>query len=353
MAHLFDALRLRGLEFRNRIFMSPMCQYQAREGLPSDWHLVHYGARAVGGVGAVLVEATAVAPEGRITPGDLGLWSDESIPAFAELAAFIRSQGAVAGIQLAHAGRKASCAIPLMGGGPLSADAGGWTAVAPSPLPFDAHFPAPRALDRAEPDGLAEAFAQAARRALEAGFQTVEVHMAHGYLLHSFLSPLSNRRDDEYGGDFENRVRFPLQAAAAVRRVWPAELPLFARLSCTDWAEGGWDLAQSTRLSLRLKDIGVDLIDCSSGGLLPGAPMRPEAQPPFAEALRRDARIATGAVGALADPAQAQRIVATGQADAVSLGRELLRNPYWPLQAARALDFAIEWPAAYRRARSR
>lgn len=351
MTDLFDAFALRQLLFRNRVFMAPMCQYTAHDGHPADWHLVHYGARAVGGAGLVMVEATAVTPEGRITPGDLGFWSDGHAPAFRKLTSFIRAQGAAAGIQLAHAGRKASCGTPAMGGKPLSASEGGWEVVAASALSFNQGHPTPRVLDRPALEAQMLAYAEAARRSLEAGFQVVEIHMAHGYLLHSFLSPLSNRRTDEYGGSFENRIRFPLAVARDVRRVWPEDLPVFVRISCTDWVEGGWDLAQSVRFAGFLKELGIDLVDCSSGGLLPEAPMLPEQQTPFAETIRREAGIATGAVGSITHPKQAQEIIEQGRADAVFLGRELLWNPYWPLNAARVLETDIEWPTAYRRAR--
>ncbi len=351
MTQLFGPFRLSQLNFRNRVFMAPMCQYAAHDGHPADWHLVHYGTRAVGGAGLVMIEATAVTPGGRITPGDLGLWSDEHIPAFLKLAEFIRAQGAIVGIQLAHAGRKASCGTPMMGGKPLLTTGGGWEIVASSALPFDQGYPTPRELDRPSLEELVVAFSEAARRSLDAGFQVVEVHMAHGYLLHSFLSPLSNRRTDEYGGSFENRIRFPLEVAREVRRIWPEELPVFVRISCTDWAEGGWDLAQSARFCASLKELGIDLIDCSSGGLLPETPMKPELQPPFAEAIRREAGIATGAVGSITEPLQAHEIIEENRADAVFLGRELLRNPYWPLHAARVLEAKIEWPAPYLRAR--
>lgn len=351
MANLFDPFQLRHLQFRNRVFMAPMCQYAAHDGHPGEWHLLHYGARAVGGAGLVLLEASAVTPEGRITPGDLGIWSDEHIPGFAKLARCIRSHGAVAGIQLAHAGRKASCATPMMGGKPLPAGGGSWPVVAATALPFDQGYPAPRELDRSSLEHLVAEYANAARRSLEAGFQVVEIHMAHGYLLHSFLSPLANRRTDDYGGSFENRVRFPAEVAREVRRLWPEELPVFVRISCTDWVEGGWDLEQSVRFGELLGQAGIDLIDCSSGGIAPDAPMKPELQPPFAGVIRREAGIATGAVGAITDPRQAQAIIAEDQADAVFLGRELLRNPYWALHAAHALEAPIDWPPAYLRAR--
>lgn len=353
MSRLFEPLRLRDVTFRNRIFLSPMCQYSAQDGLAGEWHRVHYGARAAGGVGLVMVEATAVAPEGRISPGDLGLWTDAQAEALQPVAAFARSQGAVAGIQLAHAGRKASCDLPWRGGAPLGEAQGGWPVVGPSPVPFGAAHPAPRKLGEGELDALAEAFAAAARRALAAGFQVAEVHMAHGYLLHEFLSPLSNRRADAFGGAWESRARFPLRVAEAVRRAWPEELPLFARVSATDWVEGGWTPEETVRLAQSLKALGVDLVDCSAGGLMPEArpPEGPGYQVPFAAAVRREARVPTAAVGYVTAPAQAEQIVAAGLADAVCLGRELLRNPFWPLAAARALGTEGPWPLPYLRAR--
>jgi 2,4-dienoyl-CoA reductase-like NADH-dependent reductase (Old Yellow Enzyme family) len=353
MSRLFEPLRLRDVTFRNRVFLSPMCQYSARDGLAGEWHRMHYGARAAGGVGLVMVEATAVAPEGRISPGDLGLWNDAQAEALAPLAAFVRFQGAVAGIQLAHAGRKGSCDLPWLGGAPVGAAQGGWPVVGPSPVPFGPSHPVPRELGEGELDALVEAFAAAARRALAAGFQVAEVHMAHGYLLHEFLSPLSNRRADAFGGDWENRARFPLRVAEAVRRAWPAELPLFARVSATDWMEGGWTPEDTIRLARALKSLGVDLVDCSAGGLVPEArpPEGPGYQVPFAAAVRREAGVPTAAVGYVTAPAQAEQIVATGLADAVCLGRELLRNPSWPLAAALALGAEGPWPLPYLRAR--
>jgi 2,4-dienoyl-CoA reductase-like NADH-dependent reductase (Old Yellow Enzyme family) len=329
-----------------------MCQYSATEGLAGDWHSVHYGARAIGGVGLVMVEATAVAPEGRITPFDLGLWSDAHGRALEPIARFARAQGAVAGIQLAHAGRKASCDAPWRGGGQLS-EAAGWTTVGPSPLPFRPGDRSPRELTTGDLGRLLGDFEAAAERALAAGFQVIEVHAAHGYVLHEFLSPLSNRRRDEYGGSWENRVRFPLAVAGVVRRAWPEDLPVFVRLSATDWVEGGWDVEQSVRLARRLKELGVDLVDCSSGGLANDArvPDAPAFQVPFAAAVRAGAEIATGAVGRITSPAQADEIVAGGKADVVSLGRELLRNPHWPLQAARELGADASWPDQYLRAK--
>ena len=353
MSMLFSPLTLRGLTIRNRIFMSPMCQYSAVDGFPDDWHLVHLGSRATGGAGLVMMEATAVTPAGRISPGDLGIWSGDHALAYRRIAGFLRAQGAVPAIQLAHAGRKASADAPWRGGSPLPESAGGWKPLAPSALPFSADSPVPHALEIDEIDAIVTAFAEAAQYALDAGFQVAEIHMAHGYLLHSFLSPLSNLRTDDYGGAFENRARLPLETARRVREIWPDELPLFVRISATDWAGNGWDLVQSVQLSRLLKEIGIDLIDCSSAGLLPTAPpdVGPGFQTPFAEAIRHEVDIATSAVGLITEPMQAEHILRTEQADAVALGRELLRDPYWPLHAAKVLGEDIEWPAQYLRAR--
>jgi 2,4-dienoyl-CoA reductase-like NADH-dependent reductase (Old Yellow Enzyme family) len=355
MSLLFSPLELREVELRNRIFVSPMCQYSSRDGFPSDWHMVHLGSRAVGGAALVMVEATAVCPEGRISPDDSGLWSPEHGAAFERIAAFVASQGAVPGIQLAHAGRKASTAPPWRGRMLVAEADGGWQPVAPSPLSYDENTAVPRELGRGELAGLIDRFRDAAGWALAAGFRVVELHMAHGYLMHEFLSPLSNTRTDEYGGDLEGRMRFPLEVAEAVRDAWPAELPLLARISATDWVEEGWDLGQSIELARRMRAIGVDLIDCSSGGSSPAQiiPEGPGYQVPFADAIRREAGIATAAVGLITSAAQAETILATGQADAVFLARELLRDPYWPLRAARELGADIAWPVQYQRARSR
>jgi len=350
---LFSPLRLREVTLRNRIVVSPMCQYSARDGLPNDWHLVHLGSRAVGGAGLVLAEATAVAPEGRISPDDTGLWSDAQARAWAPIARFIRAQGCTAGIQLAHAGRKASTGAPWRGGQPVAVDAGGWSPVAPSALPFAEGHPVPHELSAEEISATVGAFRDAARRAEEAGFEVVEIHMAHGYLLHQFLSPLTNRRTDAYGGALENRLRLPLEVAGAVREAFAVERPVFVRLSATDWVDGGWDLEQSVELARRLREAGVDLVDCSSGGLVPHArvPVAPGYQVPFAAAIRERAGIATGAVGLLTEPAQAEAIVAGGQADVALLARQLLRDPYWPLHAAQALGAPAAWPVQYLRAR--
>ncbi|MBZ0090745.1 MAG: NADH:flavin oxidoreductase/NADH oxidase [Sulfuricellaceae bacterium] len=353
MSLLFTPIKLRELEIRNRLFMSPMCQYSATEGYPSPWHLTHYGARAVGGAGLVMVEATAISPEGRITPQDLGLWDDGHVQALKPITRFVRDQGAAAAIQLAHAGRKASCDTPWNGGQPLMPNAGGWRPIAPSPLPFFGQCYAPQEMGEEDIDAVVARFVAAAGRSLAAGFEAVEIHMAHGYLLHEFLSPLTNRRTDGYGGSLENRLRLPLRVAQAVRRAWPETLPLLVRISATDWAEGGWDLAQSIVLARELKAIGVDLIDVSSGGLLAEAqiPAAPGFQTPFAAAIRAETGIAVGTVGLITEAIQAEHILVTGQADAVFVGRELLRNPYWPLQAARELGDEVSWPQQYQRAK--
>jgi 2,4-dienoyl-CoA reductase-like NADH-dependent reductase (Old Yellow Enzyme family) len=352
MSQLFSPYRVRGLEFRNRVFVSPMCQYSSPDGLPTDWHLVHLGSRAVGGAALVFTEATAVSPEGRISPGDTGIWSDAHQEAWSRVARFVREQGAVPGMQLAHAGRKASTAAPWLGGKPLAPQDGGWAPLGPSPIPFEAGSPVPREMTPEDLSRVVEEFVAAARRCRAAGFQVIELHAAHGYLLHEFLSPLSNRRTDSYGGSLENRMRLTLRVARALREVWPEELPLFVRLSVTDWAEGGWDLPQSIELARALKPVGVDLIDCSSGALVPGVkiPTTPGYQVPFAEAIRRDAGVATGAVGLITQPSQAEQIVASGQADAVLLAREMLRDPYWPQHAAKALGAKIAAPRQYGRA---
>ncbi len=353
MSVLFSPLDLRGLRFRNRVFVSPMCQYSAIDGTAQPWHLVHLGSRAVGGAGLVLTEAAAVTPEGRISPDDLGIWSDEQAQAFSPITAFIRQQGAVPGIQLAHAGRKASSTAPWKGSGAVPPSAGGWTPLAPSPLPFDEHSAVPREMAGPDLEGAVGAFRAASRRALAAGFEVIELHMAHGYLMHEFLSPLSNHRADGYGGSLENRARLPLAVVRAVREVWPERLPLMVRISATDWAEGGWNLEESISFARWLKEAGVDLVDCSSGGLVPHAriPAGPGYQVPFAAAIRREANIPTGAVGLITEAVQAEQIIATGQADAVLLARELLRDPYWPMAAARRLGAQVDWPKQYERAR--
>lgn len=352
-SELFSPLVLRGVTIPNRVFVSPMCQYSAVDGVPSDWHLVHLGSRAVGGAGLVIAEATAVCPEGRITPGDCGLWDDGQVEPWRRVAAFVAAQGAVPAIQLGHAGRKASCRVPWQGGAPLPAEEGAWQTVAPSAVPFAETDPVPRELAEAEIEALPEAFAAAARRAVAAGFVAIELHMAHGYLLHQFLSPISNRRKDRWGGSPENRMRLPLAVARAVRAAVGEERLLFVRVSSTDWVDGGWDLAQTIAFARELKTVGVDLVDCSAGGAVPKAPMRtgPGFMTPFATAVRREVGIPTGTVGFITQPAQAEQIVATGLADAVLLARELLRDPYWPLHAARELGVDVRWPDQYLRAR--
>lgn len=354
MPKLFTPWTLRGLRFRNRVVMSPMCQYSAVNGVPGDWHVLHLGARAVGGVGLVVVEATAVSPEGRISPGDTGLWNEEQADAFRRLVSLVHGHGALCGIQLAHAGRKASTAAPWEGGKPLASEEGGWPVLGPSPIPFDEGYPVPREVTAEEIEELIAAFVRSARLAEQAGFDVIELHFAHGYLVHEFLSPLSNRRSDGYGGNVAGRGRLALEIARRVRAAWPAERPLFARLSVTDWAEGGFDLAQATVLSRGLKEAGVDLVDCSSGGLVPHAriPAAPGYQVEFAAAIRRDAGVATGAVGLITEPEQAEEILLREQADLVFLGRALLRDPYWTLRAATRLGADIPyWPRQYLRAR--
>ncbi len=350
---LFTPFLLRSVEFRNRIFVSPMCQYSAVNGMLNDWHLVHLGGRAVGGAGLVVVEATAVDPVGRISPDDLGLWDDAQIPGMERLTAFMTAQGAVPGIQLAHAGRKASTAAPWKGHHALSAHDGGWTTVAPSPIPFAPNYPTPRELTEPEIDQIVNRFAQAADRARRAGFRVVEIHMAHGYLMHEFLSPLTNQRQDGLGGDLEGRMKVPLRVAAAVRQAWPDTWPVFVRISATDWVDGGWDLAQSVVLAKRLRQMGIDLIDCSSGGLVPNAkvPTGSGYQVSFSSVIRQEAGIATGAVGLITDPHQAEQTLVVGEADAIFLARAMLRDPYWPLRAAKDLGVDIPWPVQYERAK--
>lgn len=352
MSQLFDPFTLRGVTLRNRIGVSPMCQYSANDGFANDWHLVHLGSRASGGAGLVIVEATAVEARGRISPQDLGLWQDEQIEMLARINHYIKSQGAVPAIQLAHAGRKASTAQPWQGGGPVAPDAGGWQPVGASAIPFDKPYPIPAELSQAEISAIVAAFRAAALRSETAGFDWIEIHGAHGYLLHSFLSPLSNQRTDHYGGSFENRIRFMLETVQAIRAVWPAAKPLTVRLSCTDWLSGGWTIDESVELARRLKDEGVDLIDCSSGGAAPGAQIAIGAgyQVPFAERIRREANLPTAAVGLITSAAHADEIVRNGRADLVLLARELLRDPYWPLHAAKTLHQPLPVPPQYARA---
>jgi len=353
MIHLFDPLAIRDVTFANRVFVSPMCEYSSTDGYATDWHLVHLGTRAVGGAGLILTEATAVLPEGRISPHDLGIWSDDHIEPLSRVVRFIHEQGSVAGMQLAHAGRKASTYRPWDGNGAISESDGGWTnVVAPSAVRFADHYPMPKELSIDAIQNIVFAFAAAARRACEAGFRVIEIHAAHGYLLHEFLSPLSNRRTDSYGGSFENRTRILRETVAAVRSSWPERAPLFVRISATEWVEGGWDVEQSVELAGQLKPLGVDLMDCSSGGNVPHAqiPVGPGYQTAFADQVRREANILTGAVGMITSSIQAEQIITTGQADAVIIAREFLRDPYWPLRAARELGQRVSWPVQYLRA---
>jgi len=351
--HLFAPFQIRDVAFRNRIGVSPMCEYSSTDGFANDWHLVHLGSRAVGGASLVLTEAAAVTPEGRISPSDLGIWKDEHIEMLAHIFHFVEKQGAVPGMQLAHAGRKASTDVPWQGGAPVDDTKGGWTPIlAPSAMPFSEGYQTPRELHREEIWDLTKAFTAAAKRALAAGCKVVEVHAAHGYLLHEFLSPLSNRRDDEYGGPFANRCRAVHEVVSAVREVWPERYPLFVRISASDWVEGGWTIEDSVALAASLKPLGVDVIDCSSGGNVPKAkiPVGPGYQVPFSERVRLEAGISTAAVGMITEHEQADRIIRDHQADFVFLAREFLRDPYWPLHAATALEQEAPIPVQYQRA---
>lgn len=365
---LFTPIQIKSIKFKNRIWLSPMCQYSSSHGYPAKWHLVHLGSRAVGGAGLVMVEATAVSPEGRISPNDCGIWSDDHIPAFKRLSDFLDAQDSTPGIQLAHAGRKASQTPPWLGSQSLSISENGWQIYGPSSIPFHNNEPAPIAMTHRDIAKVIEDFEMATRRVMKAGFKVLELHMAHGYLIHQFLSPLSNTRDDSYGGSLENRMRLGLEVASAVRAIWPQELPLFVRISATDWVEGPrelnciaetkhhqsehWDIAASLIFSQKLKERGIDLIDCSSGGILPKAdiPRIPGYQVPFAATIRHDCNILTAAVGMITDPIQAETILQEEQADAVFIAREFLRNPYWPMHAARTLNVSIEKPKQYERA---
>ena len=352
MPHLFEPLALRGLRLANRILVSPMCQYSSVDGFANDWHFVHLGSRAVGGAALVFTEATAVTPQGRISPEDLGIWNDAHVEQLQRIVRFVRATGSAVGSQLAHAGRKGSTKRPWLGQGTIDPADGGWQPVGPTTEPFADNYPVPRALDLAGIAALVAAFKDAARRALDAGFDVLEIHAAHGYLIHEFLSPLTNTRTDAYGGSLDNRMRLCLEIVDAVRRVWPDYQPVFVRISATDWVAGGWDVDQAVELCRRLRARGVDLVDCSSGGNVPHLeiPIGPGYQVPFAERIRREAGIPTGAVGMITAPAQANEIVQNERADCVLLARELLRDPYWPLRAARELDHLVPWPAQYHRA---
>jgi len=352
MSLLFSPITIKNVTLKNRIVMSPMCQYSATDGLANDWHLVHLGTRAIGGTGLIISEATAVLPEGRISPGDTGIWKDEQIEPFKRITDFIHSHGSVAGIQLAHAGRKASSAIPWKGGAQLNDKNGGWQTVAPGAIPFNPGDLAPLALDNAGIRKIINGFKSAAARAHAAGFKIVEIHSAHGYLIHEFLSPLTNNRKDEYGGSFENRIRLLEQIVDAIKTVWPSENPLFVRISSTDWTEGGWNIEESVKLAGILKVLGVDLIDCSSGGNIHNAkiPAGPGYQVQFSEAIRKTGLL-TGAVGLITSAQQAESILREDKADLILLGRELLRNPYFALSAARELGDEIAWQTQYLRAK--
>jgi 2,4-dienoyl-CoA reductase-like NADH-dependent reductase (Old Yellow Enzyme family) len=352
MTKLFSSLQLRDIRLKNRITISPMCQYSAVDGFATDWHLVHLGSRATGGAGLVIQEATAVVAEGRISPADLGLWKDEHIDSLKRITGFLEQHGAVPGIQLAHAGRKASTRVPWQGGKPLAASEGSWQIVAPSAIPFY-EGTAPVALSNAGIQHVIDSFIAAAGRALKAGYKLIELHAAHGYLLHQFLSPLSNHRTDNYGGSFGNRTRLLLEVVKGIRSVWPEALPLVVRLSATDWAEGGWNIEESVKLAAILKGAGVDLIDTSSGGLVPKVtiPLGPGYQVPFAERIRKEAGIPTGAVGLITGALQAEEILAKEQADIILIARESLRDPNFPLHAALELGEDIEWPDQYKRAK--
>ncbi len=353
MNGVFTPLEIRSVRFRNRVAVSPMCQYSSQDGFANDWHLVHLGSRAVGGSALVMTEAAAVTPEGRISPQDLGIWKDEHVEMLARIVRFIGAQGAIAGMQLAHAGRKASTYRPWEGNGAVPPARGGWVPVGPDAVAFRDGYAVPHAVTAEEIAAIVEAFAAAARRARDAGFGVIEIHAAHGYLLHEFLSPLSNHRKDAWGGSFENRIRIVCEVVAAIRREWPERLPLFIRISATDWVENGWDIEQSVELAQKIKSLGVDLVDCSSGGNVPRAPIPagPGYQTPFAARIRREAGILTGAVGLITAPEQADQIIRTGEADMVLLARELLRDPYWPLHAAKLVHGEVAWPVQYVRAK--
>ena len=353
MSKLFSSLRIKDVTLRNRIAISPMCTYSATDGFANDWHLVHLGSRATGGAGLIIQEATAVSPEGRISPGDLGLYFEGHIEMLHRMNSFIHQQGAVAGVQLAHAGRKAGCSRPWDGGKQLKIADGGWTTVAPSAVAFYPDDDAPSALDQTGIQKVISDFRTAAARALEAGYKLIEIHAAHGYLVHQFLSPLSNHRTDKYGGSFENRIRLLLEIVGAVQSVWPQNHPLFVRISATDWAEGGWDVDEAVQLAVLLKELGVDLIDCSSGGLVPyqQIPLGPGYQVPFAQRIKKETGVLTAAVGLITDARQAEEILQQEQADLILIARQSLRDPYFALNAAKLLGEEIDWPLQYLRAK--
>ena len=353
MSRLFSPIKIRSLQLKNRIVVSPMCQYSSEDGLPTDWHFVHLGSRAVGGAALIIMEATAVSPEGRISPDDAGIWSDKHAEAYKKITAFIKSQNSIPAIQLAHAGRKASTYAPWKGRGAVDEKEGGWQTIAPSPIPFSDNYPIPKEMSKQDIQDVLGQFKLATERSIEAGFQIIELHFAHGYLVHEFLSPLSNFRNDEYGGSLENRCRLAIEIARNVRNTIPEEMPLFVRISSTDWVEDGWDISQSVKLAEWLKDTGIDLIDCSSGGNVAKAdiPLEPGYQVPFSDEIRKKVEILTAGVGLITSPEQAENIIRTGQADLIVLAREMLRNPYWPLYAAEKLKTDIQWPDQYKRAK--
>ena len=354
MSKLFSSIKIRGVELKNRIAVSPMCQYSSNNGMPNDWHLVHLGSRAVGGAGLVFTEATAVSPEGRISPDDAGIWNDEQANAYKGITSFIKSQNSVPGIQLAHAGRKASTFSPWKGSGEVTPEKGGWQTIAPSTVPFSDKYPSPWEMSVEDIKLVIDQFCQAAKRSLNAGFEIIELHFAHGYLVHEFLSPLSNKRTDNYGGSIENRCRFAIEITKAVRKIIPDSMPLFVRISASDWTDEGWDVDQSEQLAKWLKDVGIDLIDCSSGGNVLNAkiPLKPGYQIPFAQRIKKEANILTGGVGLITTAEQAEQIISEGQADIVLLAREMLRDPYWPMHAAKKLNVEItDFPNQYLRAK--
>ena len=354
MSKLFSPIKIRNIELKNRIAVSPMCQYSSINGFPSDWHLVHLGSRAVGGAGLILTEATAVSLEGRISPDDAGIWNEEQVNAYKKITSFIKSQNSVSGIQLAHAGRKASTYSPWKGSGEVKVENGGWITLAPSPIPFSENFPHPKEMSEEDVQLVIDQFTKAAKRSIEAGFEVIELHFAHGYLVHEFYSPISNKRKDKYGGNLENRCRFAIEIAKSVRETIPDGTPLFARISSTDWVENGWDIDQSIKLAKWLKEVGVDLIDCSSGGNVSNAkiPAGPGYQIPFAEKIKKEAKILSGGVGLITTAEQAEEIISSEKADIVLLAREMLRDPYWALHAAKKLNVDLtDWPKQYLRAK--
>ncbi len=354
MSKLFSSLKIRNIEIKNRIVVSPMCQYSSIDGNPTDWHLVHLGSRAVGGAGLIFTEATAVSPEGRISPDDAGIWNDKQANAYKRITSFIKSQNSIPGIQLAHAGRKASTFSPWKGNGKVEIENGGWQTLAPSAIPFAENYPDPKEMSESDIKLVIDQFIQAAKRSIEAGFEIIELHMAHGYLVHEFLSPLSNHRKDKFGGSLENRCRFSIEMTKAVRKIIPDSMPLFVRISSTDWIEGGWDIEQSVQLAKWLKDAGADLIDCSSGGNVSRAqiPIAPGYQIPFSQRIKHEAKILTGGVGLITTAEQAEQIIGSGQADLVLLAREMLRDPYWALHAAKKLNVDMtDFPKQYLRAK--